>query len=113
MEIELSDVFQQLKSVSHLAVMVQDELGWNDYIRNYGARCARLEQLYLEIHDISGRFQTRFNKAHHLVLKVQTLCILKPTSNNFKPGVYTPTLLSNRSGLLTASFSSQKNDIKI
>ena len=52
MEIELSDVFQQLKLVSHLAVMVQDVLGWNDYIRNYGARCARLEQLYLEIHDI-------------------------------------------------------------
>ena len=33
MEIELSDVFQQLKLVSHLAVMVQDVLGWNDYIR--------------------------------------------------------------------------------
>ena len=52
MEIELSDVFQQLKLVSHLAVMVQDVLGWNDYIRNHGARCARLEQLYMEIHDI-------------------------------------------------------------
>ena len=52
--------------------MVQDVLGWNDYIRNHGARCARLEQLYWEIHEISAQFQTRFNKAHHLVLKVQT-----------------------------------------
>ena len=62
MEIELSDVFQQLKLVSHLAVMVQDVLGWNDYIRNHGARCARLEQLYLEIHDISAQFQIDFRQ---------------------------------------------------
>ena len=92
MEIELSDVFQQLKLVSHLAVMVQDVLGWNDYIRNYGARCARLEQLYLEIHNISARFQIDFRqdsiKLTIWFLKVQTLCILKPTSNNFKPGTY-------------------------
>ena len=92
MEIELSDAFQQLKLVSHLAVMVQDVLGWNDYIRNDGARCARLEQLYLEIQDISARFQIDFRqdsiKLTIWFLKVQTLCILKPTSNNFKPGTY-------------------------